>query len=749
MRLNRWAISILLLFAAGCAAKGGPSGPLLPAKTDKKWSGKVRFRPPHLMLTRRGYTLRPHTPTITNLYYHGGAIQPVPTVYVDFWGFTTDPDSEQTRITSFLTALGGSNWLNTVTQYWEWNGSYITNPAANMIAGTWSDSTNAVPATPTTAQIAAETERAATHFGVSSYNVMFLIALPPGHNPSGYNTSFCAYHSDAITSTVLPFIAFPYMTGSNCGPNFVNAGAAGTLDGVSIVLGHEVAETLTDLNGVSWNDSTAAEIADKCANIQLQNDSFGGSTLGTDEFPMQPLFSNKTSSCVHSSTATSADPYAQAVLALAPYVYYRLDESGGTAAVDGSAHNANAGVQNAPDVTRGAAGLCCSPDTSYSFVTPGYLSISTTLKHTATYTIAAMIGGTYSTVNQCIVDYYGDCFGVNNGYLGWGNSGKATSQAIKLTDNTNYFVTATANINYHPAVVTVSVDGGPQVPANVHGLSHVATTTSRVDTGGLTCTTGCTRVGKIDEVAIFPTQLTTAQIGNLATTAGLTVPTPSPAPTGYPAAVLALSPVVYYRLDDAAGAAVADLSGNGYAGVVHNPADVTTGATGLCCAPDTAFSFAERGFVEFPSNVPKATTTTGYTVVAQIKGTYSTLHQCIVDFQGNCFGIYRGSLGWAHAGTAVSQAVSLSDGTAYFVALTQQVVSGVNQVYVSVDGATLTAANPHATAWPSVAASYIDMGGGLCGTIPCAPITTIDEVAVFNGVLTQSQIAALATAASF
>ncbi|HEY1976873.1 MAG TPA: hypothetical protein VGG89_10025 [Candidatus Baltobacteraceae bacterium] len=751
MRLNRGAFAILLLLAAGCAAKGGPSGPLsvLPAKTETKWSGQIRFRKPHLMLTKRGYRLRPHTTATQNLYYHGGAIQPVPTIYLDFWGFTSDPDSEQTRITNFLNALGGSNWLNTVTQYWEWNGSYITNPA-NIVAGTWSDTANAVPSAPTTAQIAAETERVATHFGVSNYNVIYVIALPFGHNPAGYNTSFCAYHSDAITgTTVLPFVAFPYMIGSNCGVNFVNSGGAGTLDGVSIAMGHEIAETLTDLNGVSWNDSTTAEIADKCANIMLQNDSFGGSTLGTDEFPMQPLFSNQTSSCVHSSTATGADPFAQAVLAHTPYVYYRLDEGGGTAAVDGSAHNANATVGNPADVTRGATGLCCSPDTSYSFVTPGYLAISATLKHASMYTISAIIGGSYSTVSQCIVDYYGDCFGVDDGYLGWGNVGKATSKAIALTDNTNYFATASVDISHSPAVVTVSVDGGPQVPANISGVSHLATTTSRVDVGGPTCTTACTRVAKIDEIAIFPRPLTTAQIATLATTAGFTVPTPSPAPTGYAASVLALSPLAYYRLDDAANSAVADSSGNAYAGVVRNPSDVATGVTGICCSPDTAFSFAEHGFVALPSNMPTVTRATGYTIVAQIKGTYSALHQCVVDYQGNCFGIYHGSLGWALVGNAASQAVALTDGTPYFVAMTQQVSGGVNHVFVSVNGATLSAANPHSTAWPARAASYFNAGGGLCGTIPCAPVSTIDEVAIFNGVLTQAQITSLATAAGF
>ena len=41
--------------------------------------------------------------------------------------------------------------------------------------------------------------------------------------------------------------------GASCGANFVNAGSGGALDGVTIVEGHEYAETLSDQNpGGGW-----------------------------------------------------------------------------------------------------------------------------------------------------------------------------------------------------------------------------------------------------------------------------------------------------------------------------------------------------------------------------------------------------------------------------------------------------------------------------------------------------------------
>jgi serine protease len=87
----------------------------------------------------------------------------------------------------------------------------------------------------------------------------------------------------------------PYVTdaGANCGVDFVNAGAAGTLDGVTIVGGHEYAETETDPQPSSgWVDSSGAEIGDKCAWVNLQNTSFGSAS-----YPTQPLWSNAISGC--------------------------------------------------------------------------------------------------------------------------------------------------------------------------------------------------------------------------------------------------------------------------------------------------------------------------------------------------------------------------------------------------------------------------------------------------------------------
>jgi serine protease len=80
----------------------------------------------------------------------------------------------------------------------------------------------------------------------------------------------------------------PYITdaGANCGANFNGLGADA---GITIVEGHEFAETETDqFPAGGWLDNGGQEIGDKCAwNAATSDQAFGGSS-----FAVQPLWSN-------------------------------------------------------------------------------------------------------------------------------------------------------------------------------------------------------------------------------------------------------------------------------------------------------------------------------------------------------------------------------------------------------------------------------------------------------------------------
>jgi serine protease len=92
----------------------------------------------------------------------------------------------------------------------------------------------------------------------------------------------------------------PYMTdaGTSCGANFNGLGPKA---GITIVSGHEAAESITDQfpNG-GWLDASGAEIADKCAWTAPT----ANTTLSTGVYPVQPLWSNaannKAGGCVMS-----------------------------------------------------------------------------------------------------------------------------------------------------------------------------------------------------------------------------------------------------------------------------------------------------------------------------------------------------------------------------------------------------------------------------------------------------------------
>jgi serine protease len=229
-----------------------------------------------------------------NLTWHGGPIQTATAVYVVFWGpkWTTS-DPEYTKLTGFLSAIGGKSWIGTDTQYTGSNGT-VGNPS-NYLAGTWIDSSSP-PRRPSSGNIGAEAEAAVNHFGYHGVNASYLVAIQSGNDPSGFRTSWCAWHSsESETQGIVSYTNFPYQSdaGASCGSGSVNN--PGTYDGVTIVGGHEEAETQTDPQpNTGWLDSGGAENGDKCAWVSLENNPNAGG------YPTQPLWDNKISGCAQS-----------------------------------------------------------------------------------------------------------------------------------------------------------------------------------------------------------------------------------------------------------------------------------------------------------------------------------------------------------------------------------------------------------------------------------------------------------------
>jgi len=289
------------LFASAIAACSG-IGSSVPAATHPMQSSSSVTRGfgdlshVHVMLPFGG-----NRPALTGaLTYHGGPVLKKPIVYVVFWGFNNpgyDPSGEQAYETAFLTGLGGPAWSKTNHQYYQIVNS-LTQHIANetgQLAGTWVDSTNPVPSSPSDAQIQAEAGQLMAHVGFNKY-ASYVVSTPHGHNTPGFGTQYCAYHGATVQAGhTISYTNLPYMTdaGRNCGENFVNPGPGGVLDGVSIVEGHEYSESQTDpqLNAW-WDNSNGEEIGDLCAWQGL-----GDITESTGTFAMQPLWSDVKGAC--------------------------------------------------------------------------------------------------------------------------------------------------------------------------------------------------------------------------------------------------------------------------------------------------------------------------------------------------------------------------------------------------------------------------------------------------------------------
>jgi serine protease len=232
------------------------------------------------------------------LLYGGGPIQKTPKVYLTYWGWHgSDPAAERAYIERFFGGVGGSGWANIQTQYTGTGQGSITNPTGQL-AGTWADDATTPLPVITDQQIADEAVRSEQHFGFSA-DADYFVLTPSGTGTVGFRAVYCAWHSATNDgSKVVAFTNLPYQTdaGSSCGQNFVNSGSAGTLDGVSIVGGHEYAEAVTDPQPSSgWVDATGQENGDKCAWISSGSGRARNISLSSGQFAVQTLWSNAAS----------------------------------------------------------------------------------------------------------------------------------------------------------------------------------------------------------------------------------------------------------------------------------------------------------------------------------------------------------------------------------------------------------------------------------------------------------------------
>ena len=259
-------------------------------------------------------------------------MQHKPRVYLVFWGPTWTRNSTEQAVAGYLRALYGGlgrrqdTWSLTTEQYGDGTGH--ARFGTSVLAGSYVD-----PSTPpkavSLARLGTEAVNAAKHFKIKdTFNAQVVIAAQShtcfapdwsqvfagncGKTPaSAPANGYCGWHSAVYTNgNYLTFTNLPYQldAGQFCGANWLNSGTAGTLDGFSLVGGHEYTESITDpVPNTGWVDAgdgiSGGEVADKCAwagKAWGDNDAQGDLKLSTGTFAMQSLWSNVTHSCVMS-----------------------------------------------------------------------------------------------------------------------------------------------------------------------------------------------------------------------------------------------------------------------------------------------------------------------------------------------------------------------------------------------------------------------------------------------------------------
>jgi hypothetical protein len=331
-------VLVALLLAAGATASAGVSVHQPIYMPDASHVGDPTLQPPPVCCAPVGPPVAGE-PAPVNMAYFGGHVQVTPKIYLVFWGWgepgafdhtiagmpSNDPDGAAARMTAFIKAMGGTSWAGVSTQYYETvNGQnvHIQNPT-NVFGGVWYDDANPIHDNVSGLELAQEAQRAVAHFGITDLdNSQIVVAQPQKYNEAGFNggVGYCAWHDYTQPQTYpgvqtgISFTNMPYVlnSGTSCGENSVNSGYyAGKLDGFSIVLGHEVEETITDpgaedvVNGQNlggWYDYAAYENGDKCAWVGYTEGAASPSTVpgglnaitGNDgkQYPVQSLWSN-------------------------------------------------------------------------------------------------------------------------------------------------------------------------------------------------------------------------------------------------------------------------------------------------------------------------------------------------------------------------------------------------------------------------------------------------------------------------
>jgi Concanavalin A-like lectin/glucanases superfamily len=287
----------------------------------------------------------------------------------------------------------------------------------------------------------------------------------------------------------------------------------------------------------------------------------------------------------------AAQQYVAAVMADAPIVYYRMNETSGTTAVDSSGNNRNGTYGSSvvlgggalvngdaaptfPGGTASSAKVMTSSNAS-ALAPTGAMSVEFWIK------VPATVSGTHLLWTQPFASG-------SAGYPAYIALNGGSSPYFTMQVNANGTVLAAypapvLNANNH-VVLTWS---GSSLTAYVNGVASTGDSGSGPLSNYASPYTGFTVggpndphtgfAGQMGEFALYGTALSAARVTAHYNAALAAAPTPPPS-SGYSSTVLADAPVVYYRMNETSGTTATDSSGHGYNATYGSSVALGTGA---------------------------------------------------------------------------------------------------------------------------------------------------------------------------
>ena len=489
-----------------------------------------------------------------------------------------------------------------------------------------------------------------------------------------------------------------------------------------------------------------------------------GKTYGyyiTATDPSGNVAKSNTISFVAGQNAVDDTPYSQAVVADGASHYWRLDEaSGATGSTDWVSGN---DFKLGTGVTNGSAGAVNgSTDTAATFdgTTDGVAGATSGEAGSDTFTAEVWIKTT-STNGGKIIGFGDSQLGTsssydrhvymdNNGHLIFGVYPGGV-RTVSTSDSFNDGHWHLINASLSPQGMSLYVDGLLQG-------SDAGTTSAQGYTGywrvggdnigGWPSQPSSSNIaGSIDDVAIYPTALSTAQIRNHYTLSGRTVDIPAAPTDAYGKAVYNDSPSFYWRLDDAAGSTTAaDASASKTSGVAAGGVTFGDSSNAIGSGTSAVFNGSDGTIASNKSFTNprtyseevwfKTSTTNGGKLIGfgdQQSGLSSNYDRHVyMENSGQLtFGV------WTGQANTITSPNSYDDGSWHQMVATQDTTSGM-KLYV--DGQ-LVGTNGQTDAQSYT--GYFRIGGDTSwGGNSSFLAGSIDEAAVYPTALTQAQVTA-------